>query len=105
MNKIAKKISAIVMAGLMATSLVVSASAECGHATWSASVRPPYYERVTSHHRHKIGEYEEGGIIHELKKECDIYTKYGQLYQVCANCGKTMSVTETSMGTRHSVTT
>lgn len=105
MNNIAKVLSATVMAGVMATSLVVSVSAECGHGTWNASIRPPYYERVTSHHRHKIGEFEVGGIIYEMKKECDIFTKYGQLYQVCAYCGTTMSVTETSMGTRHSVNT
>lgn len=104
MNKKFKSLSTIVMSGIMATSLVVSVSAECGHGTWNGSIRPPYYERVTSHHRHKIGEFEVGGIIYEMKKECDIYTKYGQLYQVCAYCGRTMSTSETSMGTRHSVT-
>ena len=105
MNKIAKTLSATVMAGVMAMSLAVSASAACGHSTWVASLRPPYYERFASHHRHYIGEYEEDGIIHELYKECDTYRKYGQLYQVCAYCGQTMSVTESYMGTRHSAIT
>lgn len=105
MSKFAKRITAAAMAAVTAAITVVTASAECAHTTWSASLRPPYYERVTSHHMHQVGYYEENGIKHYIYTDCDIYTKYGQLYQVCAYCGKTMSITESSCGTRHSVTT
>lgn len=104
MNKIAKAISSTVMAGVMTLSLAVSASAECSHGTWVATVRAPYHTTATTHD-HKIGEYTEGGIIHKLYKECTITTKYGMLYQSCKYCGKIMDVRQTSLGTTHSVRT
>ena len=99
MSKIFKRLTAAVVAGMMAMSLTMTASSECAHTTLDAYIREPYFTRETTHqHGVTIGEQ-------VITKECTITTKYGILYYVCHYCRKTISYKETSMGETHSVTT
>ena len=103
MKMLAKRLTAAVISVVMAAGMAISVSAECAHTTWSASLRPPYYERYSHTHDHRVGGYVENGVEFTIYKTCSVYNKYGQLYNVCIYCGKTMSVTESGMGQRHSV--
>lgn len=110
MKSVFKRLAAAVAATIALSAFAVTASAEttsaadCKHTTLSASLRGPYTYTTTTH-QHKVGEYTENGTTYNIYKTCTITTKYGQLYQVCIYCGKTMSISQSSMGRTHSVTT
>ena len=104
MSKIFKRLTAAVVAGMMAMSLTMTASSECSHTTIDSYIREPYFTRDTTH-EHEIGRFTENDVEYVITKECIITTKYGILYNVCHYCRKTMSYNETYMGETHSVKT
>lgn len=102
MNKIAKKVTAVMMAAVMAAGLTVSTGAinvasapqnTCTHSTMNAYVINRWQEKLYDH--------DHTDAATGTTYRCTVYQNWGTIQQICANCGYVYSTFDSTMGTTH----
>ena len=83
----------------------MASAASCSHSTLQAVVTGPYRYECAGTHQHLVATYYENNVEKKVYKLCYLQRKYGQIKQICSNCGYVFSSYESSVGLVHSITT
>lgn len=92
MKKLAKKVTAFVVATIMAVSLVVSVHADCSHGNYQTQIHPPY-TYTTRTHTYTGSD----GKIHTCVADVTIAI----IWTVCGYCGTCINQTAATVNEIH----